>query len=117
MDTANLVLHLLAQMPVQRAQRLVHEHQFRLEYQRPGDGHALLLATGKLAGPASFKAFQADQLQRTPHKLSGLVAGHPAHIQGESEILRNRHVRKQRVVLEHHADSPLAGRQRVHRAA
>ena len=46
LDAPHLELHLLAQPPVQGSQRFVHQNQARLEHQRPGDGHALLLAAG-----------------------------------------------------------------------
>jgi hypothetical protein len=43
MDALDLVLQLLAQRFVERAQRLVHQHGLRLEHQCARDGHALLL--------------------------------------------------------------------------
>ena len=43
-----LDLHVLAQLLVQRAQRLVHQHQLRLEHQRARQRHALLLAAREL---------------------------------------------------------------------
>ena len=43
-----LVLHLLAQLAVERAQRLVEQHQPRLEHQRARHRDPLLLATGEL---------------------------------------------------------------------
>ena len=60
----DLHLHLLAQLLVQRAQRFVHQHQLRLEHQRAGERHALLLATGKLRRIAVAKALQLDHRQR-----------------------------------------------------
>ncbi len=54
------------------------------------------------------------------HHVEGL--GHPrldlglalaAHLQRKGEVLVHRHVRKQRVVLEHHADAALVGRHPV----
>ena len=43
-----LDLHVLAQLLVERAERLVHQHQLRLEHQRARQRHALLLAAGEL---------------------------------------------------------------------
>ncbi len=48
MDVLDLELHLLAQLLVEGAQRLVHQHQLRLEDQRAGQRHALLLAAREL---------------------------------------------------------------------
>ncbi len=43
-----LVLHLLAQLAVERAQRLVEQNQPRLEHQCAGHRDPLLLAAGEL---------------------------------------------------------------------
>ena len=48
LDAAELELHLLAQLAVERGERLVEQQEVRLEHQRPGDRHALLLAAGEL---------------------------------------------------------------------
>ncbi|MNR57238.1 hypothetical protein D3C85_1779710 [compost metagenome] len=40
----DLVLHLLAQLFVERTERLVHKHQARFENQRPCQGNPLFLA-------------------------------------------------------------------------
>jgi hypothetical protein len=47
----DFVLHLLAQLLVERAQRFVHQHEFRIEDQSARHGHALLLTAGKLGRP------------------------------------------------------------------
>ena len=47
-----LELHLLAQLAVERAQRLVAQQHARLDHERAGERHALLLAARELAGPA-----------------------------------------------------------------
>ena len=49
MDALDLDLHLLAQLLVERAERLVHQQQPRLRHQRARHRHALLLAAGQLA--------------------------------------------------------------------
>jgi len=43
-DMLDLVLHMLAQLLVERAEGFVHQHQFRLEHQRAGQRDALLLS-------------------------------------------------------------------------
>ena len=43
-----LDLHVLAQLLVERAERLVHQHELRLEDQRPRQRDALLLAAREL---------------------------------------------------------------------
>ena len=67
LQALQLQLHLLAQLEVQRAQRLVQKQHLRLVDQAAGDGHALLLAAGHLADAAAFEALQAHDLQHIPH--------------------------------------------------
>ena len=115
-DAPDLVLHLLAQAAVERSQRLVHQHQARLEHQRPGNGHALLLPARQLVGTAPLETLQPYQLQRPAHALPALLGSEPAHVEREGQVLLHRQVGEQRVVLEHHADVALPWRQIVHRA-
>ena len=49
LDRLQLDLHLLAELEVERAQRLVEEQHPRPVDQRPGQGDALPLAAGELA--------------------------------------------------------------------
>ena len=51
-----LQLHLLAQLQVQCAQRLVQQQNLRLVDQTAGNGHALLLTAGHLADAAALEA-------------------------------------------------------------
>ena len=48
-------LHLLAQLLVERAERLIHQHDVRIEDQRPCNRDALLLATRQHAWQAVCK--------------------------------------------------------------
>ena len=59
-----LDLHLLAQLEIERAQRLVEQQHLRLVDQRAGKRHALALAAGKLRGPPCVEALERDQIQR-----------------------------------------------------
>ena len=45
------------------------------------------------------------------------LARHTTHAQAEADILRHRHVREQRIVLEHQAEIATERRQRLHRPA
>ena len=114
MDVPDLVLHLLAQAAVQGAERLVHQHQAGLEHQRAADGDALLLASGELVGPPVLESLQPHQPQRPLHARAALRGIEAAHLQREGQILSDRQVREQRVVLEDHADVALPRRQVVH---
>ena len=59
MDAADLGAHLEPQLGVEVGERLVHQHQRRLDDDRARDGDALLLAAGELAGQLVFLAGRA----------------------------------------------------------
>ena len=50
LDLADLLADMAAELGVEIGERLVEEQHLRLEHQRAGDGDALLLAAGELAG-------------------------------------------------------------------
>ena len=58
-----LDLHLLAQLEVEGAERLVEEQHPGPVDERAGEGDALALAAGQLAGLAAVVALQADHPQ------------------------------------------------------
>ena len=57
-----LDLHVLAQLQVERAERLVEQQQRRLEHQAARDRDALLLPAGELVDALVLRAGQADAL-------------------------------------------------------
>ena len=69
---ANVELHLLAQLLVERAERLVHQHDLRLEYERAGERDALLLSAGKLRGPAVRERAELHHVERALDALLSL---------------------------------------------
>ena len=58
-----LVLHLLAEFEIQRAERLVKQQHPRLVDQRAGERNALALAAGALPGPAVAEAVELDEVE------------------------------------------------------
>ena len=61
LDAAELELHLLAQLAVERGQRLVEQQEVGLEHQRAGDRDALLLPAGQLVRPALAEPAEPDE--------------------------------------------------------
>ena len=78
--------------------------------QGPRQGHALALAAGKLRGIAIFERVEPDERATARGRDSRLLLGPAAHLQAEGHVVEDRHVAKQRVMLKHEADVPLAGR-------
>ena len=82
-----------------------------LEDQRARQRHALLLAAGKLCGQRSRKAASCTSSSVSPHLAVALGAARPRNSQREGDVLGHRHVREQRIALEHHAEVALLRRQ------
>ena len=61
LQPADLELHGLAQLAVERAERLVEQQQARIEDDRAGERDPLLLAARELARQALAVALQLDQ--------------------------------------------------------
>ena len=112
-DAADFGTHLDAQLGIQVGQRFVHQDHGRFDDDGPGDGDALLLATGQLARQLVFVAFQLHQRQCRLHAAGDFIFAYASHPQAETHIVADRHVGKQCVVLEHHAETALFGRQDV----
>src|SRR6266850_1055765 len=106
-DALELDLHLLAQLLVQRAERLVQQEHVRVEDEAPRERDALLLAAGELARMPVGEPAQPDQVEDFAHALSSLRLRKRAHAQRKGDVALDRHVWEQRVVLEDDADVAL----------
>ena len=58
-----LILHVLPELQVKGAERLVQQQHARFVHDRAGDGDSLLLTAGKVADRTFFKALKTDQFQ------------------------------------------------------
>ena len=116
MQVAHLDLHLLAQLLVERRQRLVHQQDARLEDDGAGERDALALAARELVDVAVAEPAELHELEHLLRRASAISAlRDPAQPQGIGDVAGDRHVREQRVVLEHHADVALVRRQPARR--
>jgi hypothetical protein len=57
---------------------------------------------------------KADQVQDFGHAAPDFGRGAPLHLERKGNVLCRRHVRKQRIVLEHHAEGTRLGRRCGH---
>ena len=110
LDLLELELHLLAQLEVERAQRLVEQQGRRLVDERAREGDPLLLPAGELPGPALLHPLEAHRAHRLRDASPHIVAADALDAQAERDVLEHVHVREQRVRLEHHVDVPLGRR-------
>lgn len=108
-----LDLHLLAQLEVERAERLVEEQDARMVDERARDRHALLLAARQLVDVAAVVAGEVHQVEHLPHAGLALVFRQLFELEAELHVLEHVEVRKERVPLEDGVDLALVGRQVV----
>src|SRR2546427_1263038 len=69
-------------------------------------GDALALPAGELARVAIEVSGDAEHLGGPPHLLLDLLAGRPARLEREGDVLEHGSVRVEGVALEHHGDPP-----------
>ncbi len=99
--------HLPHQLRVEGGSRLVEEHELGVHGQRPGDGDALLLATGELGRERLLPVGHADPSQVLTGRGYCLGLGPPEDLGlGDGEVAQHREVREQVEALEHHPDPP-----------
>ena len=115
LNASEFDLHLLTEFLVERGKRLVQQKQSRLEDQRPGDSNPLLLPAREFRDPAVLETGEPHQLQVTVYSLGNRSGVETAHLQRKSDVLGYRHVRKERELLEDHADGSTMRRNRVDR--
>ena len=114
-QAAQLLLHVLAQLEIERAERLVEQQHLRPVDQRAGERHALPLAARQLRRTAIIHAFEPDEGQRLAGARLPLGARRPFDHQRIGDVGEDVHVREQRVILEDGVDvapigsEPLSG--------
>ena len=113
LDARDLGAHLNAQLRVEVRERLVHQEHLRLAHDRAAHRHALTLPAGELARLPVEMVSQADDARRLCDPFLRVSLRHLAQLQREADVLRDGHVRVERVVLEHHRDVAVARRQVV----
>ena len=109
MELHELCAHLHAELGVEIGERLVHEEGRRVAHDRAAHRHALPLAARQGSRLALEELVDAEQLGGASDPPSPLVLRDLLHAQREADVVADRHVRVERVVLEHHRDVPIDG--------
>src|SRR5438552_497216 len=107
----DLVLHLLAEILVERAERLVHEEERRVVGSGTGERDALLLPARELCWAPLAQTGETDDLEHSADARFDLAALQLSHSEGESNVFGHCHMREECVVLKHHAQVAPVGRQ------
>ena len=92
LDVLQLLLHLLAQLQIQRADRIEHDGA--------RDGHALALAAGELARHPLFVALELHQSEHLGHAPLPFRLLDAADAKPIGDVLFDVHVGKQRIILK-----------------
>jgi len=114
---SDLDAHLNPQLRVEIGERFVEEEDFRLADHGPGHRDPLPLPARKLPRLAVQEFVETDGRSDRPHPPPPLVAGRARNLEGVADVLGDRHVRIERVVLEHHGAAAFARLQHVHHPA
>ncbi len=98
LDVLELDLHLLPELEVERAERLVEQEHLGLVHHCSREGDALALAARELVGSPVLEALEAHHLQRATDALAPLLAGDALDLEPVADVVGHRHVREKRVV-------------------
>ena len=109
LELGDLGAHLDAELGVEIAERLVHQEDRRLTHDGAAHGDALALAARELAGATLEIGLELEDACRFDDARPDLGLGHPRDLQRKGDVVEDRHVRIERVVLEHHRDVAVLG--------
>ena len=104
MDPRDLGAGLDAQLGVEVRERFVHQEDRRLAHDRPAERDALPLAAGQLFRLAIEKLVEAEDRGCGGDPLLDVGLGDLPQLQAERHVVADRHVRVERIALEHHRD-------------
>ena len=108
LDLADRAPQFLADLGIERTEGLVHQQHLRLVRQCARHRDALLLAARELGRQAVVHALERHEPSNSSRRARRSAALHLAHAQRELDVVADRHVAEQRVVLEDEADLALA---------
>lgn len=101
---------LAADLGVQGAERFVQQQHLGLDGQGARQSDPLALTAGKLRGEALVQPFELHELQQVGDTVGDLGLGRLLrplpHREAERDVLGDRHVAEQGVVLKHHPHLP-----------
>src|SRR6185437_10955140 len=86
------------------ARWLIADEQGRLAHDRPRDADALLLPHGELRRRQSLFAEEPHLIERRSHPLVGFLERETGDDERQRDVVEDRPVRQQPVILEHDAD-------------
>ena len=110
LGASDFIAHLEAEFGVEVGEGLVEQEEVRVDGEGAGEGDALLLAAGELGGASAGVIGHPDDVEEFAGPLVSLSPSLASHLEAESDVLEDAHVRPEGVVLEHHAAASPVGR-------
>ena len=101
---AKLAHHQVAELGVERAERLVHQEGHRPAHDGAAERDALAVAAGKAARRAGRGDGRCAGTAPSPRRAADLGARHALALQREADVLADIHVRVEREELEDEGD-------------
>src|SRR4051812_35894939 len=105
MQAAQPRAQILADLGIERTERLVEQQNLRINGERAGQGHALALATRELVGIAGLKSRQAHYFQKIVDLFLDFGLRLLADLQAEGDVVANSQMLERRIVLEDEPDA------------
>jgi hypothetical protein len=105
-----------AQLGVEVRERLVHQEHRRVAHDRAAERDALALAATQRLGLAVKQVADREHVGGFLHALVDLGLRRLAQLEAESHVVIHRHVRVERIALEHHRDIAILRRHIVDNA-
>ncbi len=113
MQIGNAHTHGGAQLRIEIRKGLIEQEHARLLDKGTAQSHTLRLPAGKLFRQAIKQGLDFENARDIVDCLLDLGLGNTGNLEAESKIAAHLHMRIKRIVLEHHGDGALAGRQVV----
>jgi hypothetical protein len=114
MEASELIQHAAPDLGIEGRQRFVQQQYLGTDRQGAGDGHALLLPAAQLTRIAAGEILHPHHAQALANLRLNIGPRRAPGIQAESHVFFDPHMGKQRIVLDHHSNAALVGRQVRH---
>ncbi|MCY1235760.1 hypothetical protein D9M72_483890 [compost metagenome] len=101
LDRLELDLHGLAKLRIECRKRLVEQQHVGIGRQRSHQSDTLALTARQLGRKSACEFLQLYEFQKFRYPLLDLPVVDPLQFQTEGDVLRDGHVRKQRIILKH----------------
>ena len=108
-QSRDLRTHVHPHLRVQIGKRLVKEEYFGIPHDRSPEGHSLALASGKRPRLAVQHFVKSEAIRGLGNGLLDEVLGLFRQLQPKADVVKDRHVRIERVVLKHHGYPAILG--------